>query len=804
MNWRHPMNTRHGKSAAMLGFVGALAACGSGTQPSDGLTGPKFQLNIAPLKLDGVGEAIYALTVLNGNGETVWTNSDVRSTRYGNGSGSITFVGACDASSNPNTVRIDSLQLFDDNGAIPSWTWQNPMPVEQQVVCEENADVLVEFNLTILRDANQGFFDIGVNFEDIFCSAKFDCNSELLHNEEGQRDRTAVMGFACTSGAGESTVLHMNDILVQCDGGSYWFDPSQEKGNAGPLGPVFYQTAIYRGSEQFQNQNIDKCYWNNAFGINAGPDAVNCHLYASATASPTVWDNGSSPENAVYPYVVWDIQLTDAAGQIVCEAHPLNGTPAGVETEYTRFTGARFEHQVACNGGTLETSEIMSSKRIVCQGAVNDGGPLPVTFISTPTGVSVGVDAERTTNYTLPAGYSIVENACCTNRCCDANEQSWVSVAGSDSRVAAVKADGSLWRWGADNASYTWGRSSSTDPVQSGCDYDWAKVFSNVRGAQYGIKKDGRLFGWGQRVTLLGPDAPNAYDVQSEPLQIGSDSDWKAVDSGWWLSLGLKNDGSIVQWGENVLTMKFGDGSVEGVANWTPTQVGTDTDWVGISTSQQLRYSVAVKSNGTIWVWGVFAGDALDDAQLNSVEPTQLIPGNDWKMAVAGGSAYFILAVKNDGTLWSIGQNSGGVLGLGEEDTSFVATTMTQIGTDTNWQSVAVSNNRAIAIKMNGTAWGWGANTDGSLGFSTDTSEFYAPTRIGTSSSWRKAVPGYNVSYLIDANGQVFGAGRNDQDILNIDTNQWQIVTQFTSMIVPTEPGEWCTQGFYSNWVNNY
>jgi alpha-tubulin suppressor-like RCC1 family protein len=790
----------------MLGFVGALAACGSGTQPSDGLTGPKFQLNIAPLKLDGVGEAIYALTVLNGNGETVWTNSDVRSTRYGNGSGSITFVGACDASSNPNTVRIDSLQLFDDNGAIPSWTWQNPIPVEQQVVCEENADVLVEFNLTILRDANQGFFDIGVNFEDIFCSAKFDCTSELLHNEEGQRDRTAVMGFACTSGAGENTVLHMNDILVQCDGGSYWFDPSQEKGNAGPLGPIFYQTAIYRGSEQFQNQNIDKCYWNNAFGINAGPDAINCHIYASATASSSVWDGGTSPENAVYPYVVWDVQLTDAAGQIVCESHPLNGEPLGVGTDYTRFTGARFEHQVACNGGALETSEIVSADRILCQGSVNDGGPLPVTFFSTPTGVSVGVDAERTTNYTLPAGYSIVENACCTNRCCDANEQSWVSVASNDSMVATVKADGSLWRWGSNNASYPGGTSNSEDPAQSGCDYDWAKVFSGVNSVQYGIKKDGSLYGWGLRRYLFGPEDPQAWDYAGVPVQMGSASDWKAVASGGYLNLGLKNDGSIVAWGDAVPTgIDPETGALQNETNWTPTQVGTDTDWATISVSEKAWFQVAVKTNGTLWVWGDF-GKGLDDPLLNAATPTQLFPNEtNWKMAVAGRHDHVIIAIKNDGTLWAVGRNNQGALGIGEEDQGYLLTAMTQIGTDTDWQSVAASSGRFIAIKMNGSAWAWGLNEVGSLGFSTDIAVLYAPTRIGTGLGWRTAaLTGGAVSYLIDANGQIFGAGRNDYDILNLNDFQWQDVTQFRPMIVPTEPGEWCSQGFYKDWVNNW
>ena len=68
----------------------------------------------------------------------------------------------------------------------------------------ENTDVAVQFDITMARQADQGFFDVAVQFKDIFCSAKLDCQNadgsdlELLHTPAGARDMTVVLGFACT------------------------------------------------------------------------------------------------------------------------------------------------------------------------------------------------------------------------------------------------------------------------------------------------------------------------------------------------------------------------------------------------------------------------------------------------------------------------------------------------------------------------------------------------------------------------------------------------------------------------------
>ncbi len=90
-------------------------------------------------------------------------------------------------SSSSRRSKVDSGKTLDDQfTSLPSATppgdgdadFENPCAEAGDCVlsfpCVENEDVFVEFNITVMRDAEQGFFDIAVNFEDIFCSAKFD------------------------------------------------------------------------------------------------------------------------------------------------------------------------------------------------------------------------------------------------------------------------------------------------------------------------------------------------------------------------------------------------------------------------------------------------------------------------------------------------------------------------------------------------------------------------------------------------------------------------------------------------------
>ncbi len=224
--------------AGLVALTG-LGACGE-TPLSSGA--PHLEIKVAPLDLPGIAFACYDVTVLNGALDPVWQRGDpalsypsdpttLCSTRFGNGAGGdISYVGPCDADAPAHTVRLVLDGLYGDDDADLG-DYQNPCPPSApcslDALCVENADTPVSFNLTIMRRANQGFFDVAVNFDSIYCSSKVDCTYDdageepielLFDPDTGERTQTVVVGLACTAGPGaeRETALFKSDVRVVC------------------------------------------------------------------------------------------------------------------------------------------------------------------------------------------------------------------------------------------------------------------------------------------------------------------------------------------------------------------------------------------------------------------------------------------------------------------------------------------------------------------------------------------------------------------------------------------------------------
>ena len=64
-----------------------------------------------------------------------------------------------------------------------------------------------------------------------------------------------------------------------------------------------------------------------------------------------------------------------------------------------------------------------------------------------------------------------------------------------------------------------------------------------------------------------------------------------------------------------------------------------------------------------------------------------------------------------------------------------------QIGTATNWASVAAGYDHTVAVRTDGTLWAWGCNDYGQLGDGT-TTDRHAPVQIGTATNWASVAAG--------------------------------------------------------------
>jgi alpha-tubulin suppressor-like RCC1 family protein len=359
----------------------------------------------------------------------------------------------------------------------------------------------------------------------------------------------------------------------------------------------------------------------------------------------------------------------------------------------------------------------------------------------------------------------------------------WLQVDASLTHAAGVRNDFSLWTWGYDVDGGLGGSGGLRAPARVGFDSDWASVACGAyTDSNYtmAIKKNGTLWGFGDNDT--GQLGLGDKQSRSVPTQVGSDAGWKTVacsdgvgDRGRQLSgdpytlddhtLALKTDGTLWAWGANDHG-QLGTGAAAVADRTAPLQVGTDADWTAIAAGDD--YSAALKTDGTLWTWGHNQFGQLGHGGTASVSvPTQVTTGAgpDTFTAFACGSgrdSSHMLAVKTDGTLWGWGYQYSGELAQGAVTGYYLSPK--RIGTGSDWSRVACGSsygdNYSLATTTGGQLHAWGGNFRGQLGGGDYVVRFDDGTS-GGAATWLNVVAGSN-SFGLQAGGTLWAWGDNE------------------------------------------
>ena len=177
----------------------------------------------------------------------------------------------------------------------------------------------------------------------------------------------------------------------------------------------------------------------------------------------------------------------------------------------------------------------------------------------------------------------------------------------------------------------------------------------------------------------------------------------------------LAQAGDVWGWGNNSYG-QLGDGTY--TARYSPVQPSGITGMAQVATG--WYHSLALKSDGTVWAWGYDYYGQLGDG--NGTDTTRNTPGQVTGLADAGGNYFYMtqvaagqvhsLALRADGTVWAWGNNVYGQLGDGTYTTR---DTPAQVSGMRNIVQIAVqgyysSGINSLAVKSDGTVWGWGYN----------------------------------------------------------------------------------------------
>ena len=305
----------------------------------------------------------------------------------------------------------------------------------------------------------------------------------------------------------------------------------------------------------------------------------------------------------------------------------------------------------------------------------------------------------------------------------------------------AIRDNNTIWSWGADQYGELGRtpRANRSSPVQIGALSNWSQVACGNNHV-ISVKTDGTLWSWGYNGN--GELGLSDNTDRSSPVQVGLDNNWSKVSGGANHSLAIKTDGTLWAWGANTAG-ETGHGISRGVGAsgiLSPRQVGTDSNWAEIAGGNY--FTLAIKTDGTLWAWGDNPNGNLGTGNTTDYSfPTQVGSLTNWSKIAASNNqtgTCHSLAVKTDGTLWAWGIGSLGALGNGS---TLNRSSPVQIGTDTGWIAVDAGDRLSIALKQNGTIWTWGQNASGQLGLG-DITNRSSPVQVGTLSTWYRVMAG--------------------------------------------------------------
>jgi RHS repeat-associated protein len=223
-----------------------------------------------------------------------------------------------------------------------------------------------------------------------------------------------------------------------------------------------------------------------------------------------------------------------------------------------------------------------------------------------------------------------------------------------------LKADGTVWAWGVNNRGQLGDDEyvNRTFPLPVLNIEHCIAIFAAMEHS-LAIASDGSVWSWGYNDK--GQLGIGSTSYKRVPVKLNDLDHVIAISAGDKHSIALREDGTVWTWGSNEYC-QLGNGSScnQYSKKYLPTLVPGLNDIIAISAG--YYHSLALTSDGTVMAWGRNDyGELGNGTSENQATPVQ-VPGLSNIIAIDAGT-YYSTALKADGTIYSFGKNNYGQLG---------------------------------------------------------------------------------------------------------------------------------------------
>ncbi|AHI05327.1 regulator of chromosome condensation, RCC1 [Bdellovibrio bacteriovorus W] len=399
------------------------------------------------------------------------------------------------------------------------------------------------------------------------------------------------------------------------------------------------------------------------------------------------------------------------------------------------------------------------------------------------------------------------------------SSESWRLTSVGNYVGVGIKEDNTLWVTGGNSAgSLGLGDTVSRSHLTQLGGAEWRTVDVGRAGSinthVLAIKTDGTLWAWGYNLNgQIGIGVTGAGSNKSSPVQIGNATDWVKVQGGSTFSVALKSDNTLWRWGlvglensnspvqvagswtdvscsEASVLAKKTDGSIWGFGSNAYGSLGNESLYLNISPNSPVKVhdgeagllfdcqkdlSFFIKTDGSLWAMG---DNSAGNMGIKYNTPSQTIEGSGWKSLKANPSRAFV--VKSDGTLWLWGHT--GSSGFFASINNTYRYLIQSSKTETDWGSIENLSEHIVCVKTDGTRWLWGEGTVGQLG-NGSFSNSNSPIQL-QGSGWKEVSCGNKFTVALKSDGSLWSWGSNSSRSLGhtytepqlIDSSNWQAV----------------------------